>query len=220
MRLLALAVVAVAAVLAAPAAFAAQGEPQEKHTAADNAKARSIVLKLRDLPGTGWTAEKDTSPDDDPLRCAGFNPDLSDLVETGDAESPNFDHKASGSFVSSTGSLFRSEVDANQGFDRVVKPGLIRCLQRVLEGESTAAAKIAVKRAGVFAFPKVGDESRAYRVQATVTASGQTVPVVLDIVLFRSGRADVAFLALGIGGAFPSVRPLVATLERRAAAVA
>jgi hypothetical protein len=215
----ALLAVAAAAALAATGALAASGEPREALTRADMAKARSIVLALRDLPGTGWKAERNTGSDDDPFRCPGFEPDLADLVKTGEAESPNFS-QPSGTFVSSMATLFRTTAQADRGFDRVVKPGLTRCLARILESESGGNVKLRVVSTTQVGHPRVGAELRAMRVRVLVTAAGQDVPVVLDLVLFRVARANIAFMAVGIGAPFPTAaeRSLVATLARRAAA--
>jgi hypothetical protein len=209
----------VAAAVAAAGALAASGEPREALTRADMAKARSIVLTPRDLPGMGWKVERDTGPDEDPLRCPSFQPDLADLVKTGEAESPNFT-QASGTFVSSTATLFRTASQADAGFDRVVKPGLTRCLTRILERESSASVKLRVVSTAQVSHPRAGDELRAMRVRVRVTAGGQSVPVVLDLVLLRVGRANMAFIAVGIGAPFPTAaeRSLVETLARRAAA--
>ncbi len=65
--------------LAVPAAaLAAAGDPKERFTSADQAKARSIVLKKTDFVA-GWKRGTSTDNDSD-LTCPGFDPDGSDLT--------------------------------------------------------------------------------------------------------------------------------------------
>ena len=215
-RSIALFALVCAAVVAAPVAAGAHGDPQDRHTPGDTAKAHSIALERGDLPGGAWEAERDGA-DVALLRCAGFAPDLSDLVETGEAESPNFTRPPA-TFVSSTASLFATEAQANAAFDRVVKPGLMRCLARILEDQSEAQVTIRVVSAGPVAHPSGGDELRACRLRARASAKDDSVPIVVDLVLFRAGRATVAFVAGGVAEGLPTGdrRSLVATLVRRA----
>ena len=84
--------------LAVPAvALAADTDPKKRITAADQAKARSIVLKRTDF-AAGWK-KVPASPDSD-LVCPGFNPDESDLTLTGEAEA-DFEHTQGRLFVAS-----------------------------------------------------------------------------------------------------------------------
>jgi hypothetical protein len=214
-RILAAAVTGVA--LAAPAALAADGDAKEAHTAADQARARSVLLKATDLPGSGWKGEPDKSGDQR-LRCASFNPDLSDLTETGDAESPTFTH-SSGAITTSSANVYRTVAEANAAYDRVVRPGMLRCVTSVLQ-KSGSGTKVRVVSSGATAHPRRGDESRAFRIAVRLTTGGQTVPVVFDIVLVRKSRIDLAFMAARVGGAFPAAtaRQLTAVLDRRLAA--
>lgn len=206
---------AVAALALPPAALAAQGEPQKQHTAADTARARAMVLRLRDLPGSGWKGKRDTSPNDS-TRCAGFEPNLSDLVETGQADSLEFSHPA-GAFVGSSATLFRSVADANAAFDRVVRPGLARCLRAVVAGTADRTTKVAVLSSARVAHPRRGDESRAYRLRARLTAGGRSFPLVLDIVAVRRGRADALVLAANLGRPLRGLATLSALVAARMA---
>src|SRR5690348_12678169 len=104
---LSLLAVAAGALLPIPTAVAAKGDPQKAHTPADMAKARSIAIRRADLPAGTWKAEKSSS-DDSSLRCPGFEPDMSDLVETGTADSPDFTNEQTGAYISSTAGIFKS----------------------------------------------------------------------------------------------------------------
>ena len=76
--------------IAVPAvALAADTDPKKQITAADQAKARSMLLKRTDF-AAGW---KKVAADTGLRRdtCPGFNPDESDLTLTGEAEA-DFEH--------------------------------------------------------------------------------------------------------------------------------
>ena len=82
--------------IAVPAvALAADTDPKKSITAADQAKARSIVLTRTDF-AAGW--KKVPAPPDSDLVCPGFDPNESDLTLTGEAES-DFQHAQGGLFV-------------------------------------------------------------------------------------------------------------------------
>src|SRR5689334_15670727 len=58
MRVLPVLLVTGVAVIAAAGAFAAPGEPKLSIAAADQAHARSVLLKAAELPSTGWKGQK------------------------------------------------------------------------------------------------------------------------------------------------------------------
>lgn len=204
---------------AAPAALAGPGDARKAHTTADQARARAVVLGAGDLPGTGWKGERDTN--DSRLRCASFDPDLSDLTETGDADSPTFT-RSSGTIVASSATVYATEAQANAAYDRVVKPGMLGCVSSVLERSGDKTTTIDVVSSGTLAHPRRGDESHAYRISARLRTGGQTIPFAFDIVLVRRARIDLVFMAGGVGEAVPAAveARLTALLDRRLAAAA
>ena len=87
-----------AGVLAGTAAAGGhQGDPQKRHNPADQAWAQAIRIQRTDLGAGDWRVEPPTGGSGVPRGCK--DPNLSDLVETGEAEDPDFSRK--GSFVGS-----------------------------------------------------------------------------------------------------------------------
>ena len=196
------------AAVAVPAALASNGEPQKAYTPADQAKAKRASLRLSDFVA-GWTSRPDTSKDGANPKCKTYDPDQSDLVETGKYNSPDFTH-AGGSFVSTTTGVFKTAAMAKTGYARVAQPALPKCFGELLGKQ----AKTTVYSASAISFPKVGERSNAYRLQVGIAASpGKTVKAAIDFVLFNKGRTDVAIIFFGVGGALPS------QLEQQAAAL-
>ena len=120
-----LGVAAVVAAVLVPAALAGGGEPQKRLTKADQAKARAIGLHRSDFPA-GWVGKPNTNTSQDTPRCSTYNPDQSDLVETGDVDSPDF-ARADGSFASSSVGIFKTTKMAKTGYARVARPQLASC---------------------------------------------------------------------------------------------
>ena len=198
-RLLGLAALAAAVVV--PAALAGGGEPQKRLTKADQAKARAIALRKSDFPA-GWVGKPNPNPSQASPRCSTYNPDQSDLVETGDVDSPNFS-RADGSFVTSSVGIFKTRKMATTGYARVARPGLASCFGELFQ-KGAAPATVQLLQVGPLPFRHLGDRSNAYRLSANVTLQSVTVPVAIDIVTFNRGRVDVAMIAVGIRGPLPS----------------
>jgi hypothetical protein len=209
-------VVVLAAAVAVPAALASNGEPQKRLTKADQARARAIVLRRSDFPAD-WVAKPNTNTSQDDPRCSTYNPDQSDLVETGDVDSPDFT-RADGSFVSSSVGIFKTAAMAKKGYARVARPELASCFGELFK-KGAAPAKVRLLQVGALPFRRLGDRSNAYRLTANVTLQGTTIPVGIDIVTFNRGRVDAAIIVLGIRGPLPAAfeQSLAGKLAARAA---
>jgi hypothetical protein len=203
-----LAGVLLAGAVLVPLAAAAPGDPQKAYTKADQARAKAASLRLADL-GTGWKATPTSKKDSNP-RCSTYNPDQSDLVETGSYDSPNFE-RPDGSFVATTTGVFRTAGMARKGYARVAVPQLPGCFGELFARSFTKPNSAKILSTGALAFPRVGDRSNAYRLVASVTTPLATVPVTIDLVTFNKGRTDVALIMVGLLKAFP------ATFEQAAA---
>lgn len=181
-------------------ALAETGDPKEAFTRADQAKAKAIVLVRADL-AAGW--KKTTTPDSgDDLRCPGFDPNLSDLVLTGEAEA-EFSHP-SGAYAATFASVFRTQANARASFTRSAKPALARCVAQFFrEG---VGGTVTIVKQGAVAFPKVAQRVAAYRVSCRVGAPGttRTVPFTLDLILLGRGRGEVGMLTMAAG---PGIAP-------------
>jgi hypothetical protein len=200
----------VAAVLAGTALA---GDPRQKHTAADMAKAKSIGFVRSDFP-VGWTA-KPTTPSSgaDSSTCKDFDPDQSDLVETGKVDSAEFTAPDGVSQVASSVGVFQTVAQAKTSWGRVVRPAMLQCLSDLITQISPKDSTVAELAKGSLAFPKVAPRTAAYRLVASVTANGATTSVNLyfDLVLLGSGRANVATIM------FSLTKPYPAAFERKLA---
>jgi hypothetical protein len=202
-------------------ALAADTDPKKRLNAADQAKARSIVLKRTDF-AAGWKKVA-PAPDSDAV-CPGFNPDESDLTLTGEAEA-EFEHAQGVASVSSFSEVFASKADALKSWTRSDKPALARCLGYFFRQAATEpGTQVKIISAGRMAFPKLAQRTLAVKVVArvTVTANGeaQTVPVTIQFVALGHGRGDTAMLAVspGAGLAAADLRAFGQLLARRLAA--
>jgi len=195
----------VAAALAVPAALAANGEPQRQFTRADQAKAKRASLKLSDF-AAGWKADPGSSGSGASPKCKSYNPDQSDLVETGKYNSPDFT-RGDGSFVSVTTGVFKTTAMAKTAYSRVATPALPGCFGELL-GKQT---KVTVVSAGPRRFPAIGERSNAYRLVVGIKTPKETVNATIDMVLFTKGRTDVAMIFFGLGGPLPSSLQQAAT---------
>jgi hypothetical protein len=187
--------------LCASVALAAPGDPQRKPTKADTARARAVSLRLADL-GAGWKSEPSSKKDESSPRCSTYNPDQSDLVETGKYDSPDFS-RADGTFVSSSTGVFRTAAMARTGYARVAVPQLPHCFAEIFKKGIKAPSSATIFSAGPLAFSHFGDRSNAYRVRSSVKTPSGRVSATIDLVLFNRGRTDVALIFLGIGQPLP-----------------
>jgi hypothetical protein len=191
-------------------AFAAKGDPKKHHTPADMSRARSVVLRTADLPA-GWKSAPSSSNGGGNLHCKGFDPDESDLTETGKAESPDFSKSLA--YISSSASVYLTGLQAQASWNRVVKPGLLTCLKSLFEqGASSGGTTTKVLGEGLLAFPKLAPRTAAFRISFLTKSTSLSLKGDVDVVLLGRGRIDVVMLFVAFGA--PD-----ATLERHLAAV-
>jgi hypothetical protein len=185
----------------AVALAAADTDPKKKLTAADQARARSVVLKRTDFVA-GW--KKVPAPPESDEQCPGFNPDNSDLTISGEAVG-NFEHTQGLPTVLSFADVYVSPADAAKSWARNVKPALVRCFGHFfLEGAQADGVKAKIVTQGRIAFPKIAPRTAAFRivVRLTVEQQGQepvTVPVTMHIVAVGRGRGEAGLLTSGVG---------------------
>jgi hypothetical protein len=208
--------------IAVPAvALAADTDPKKKITAADQAKARSLLLKRTDL-AAGWK-KVPPSPDSD-ATCPGFNPDESDLTLTGEAES-DFERLQGLLVVGTASEIFATKEDAVKSWTRSDKPATARCLGYFFkQGQTTKTTKVTIVSAGRMAFPKLAPRTTAFKVVArlAVTNEGETTTglIAVQLVAFGQGRGDTSMFAITPGAGVPiaQLRPLGKLLAARLAA--
>ncbi len=194
---------ALAAAVLAGAALA--GDPVQKHTPADMAKAKAIGFQRADFPA-GWTAKPSTPSSSANATCKTFNPDESDLVETGKVDSPEFTGPDGYSQVFSTVGIFQTVAQAKATWSRVVRPAMLQCFSELITKSSPAGSTIAALAKGTLGFPKVASRTQAYRLVIGVTPKGSTatVKLYLDLVLLGAGRVDVATIMFSLGQPYPA----------------
>ena len=201
--------IALGAVVTGAARAANPHDPQKRFTAADQAYARTLVLKRADLPGAGWKGTKST---DDTSTCKSFNPDESKLVETGKQESLEFTR--GGAFVTSLAAIFRTKQDAVMGWNLEVKPKILDCLAESLAQTSTGSSTVRIASRGRLAFPHLAPRTAAFYVRLAFNVQGIRFGADLHFVCLGSGRANLALMTLSPG---KPLTPLPAGLDRKLA---
>jgi hypothetical protein len=165
------------------AATAGADNPTVRIDPADQAKADAALLKLKDF-GPGWTGgprkpEKLAAP-----KCPGFNPKESDLTVTGHAE-------ARYTFPGQVGfdqdvQVLKSGHAVATDFGRVIGPKLAHCLAYQLKSsQHVVSASVTRLR-----FPRIGDDTAAYRATVVVKVAGHKIKLVRDYVFLGKGRVE------------------------------
>lgn len=185
--------------LALPAvALAADTDPQKRFTAADQAKARALLLKRTDFVA-GWK-QQPTKPDDDDVKCAAFDPDYSDLVLTGDQRA-EFAHAQGGASVYSYASLYKSAAHASAAWSRSAKPALLQCLREAMREAVGPDVKLTFSKLARVPFPKLAPRVYAVEVDCTMSSpqTGRSVRLSMDVVVLGRGRAEASVMTMGVG---------------------
>jgi hypothetical protein len=202
-----MATLAIALVVVAGAAASGPGKQKIELNAADQARARAVVLRRSDL-GAGWTGGR-VKPDlTSQVSCASYHPKVSDLVVTGAAASQ---FRGTGIALVNEVEIFRTAAMVDRDWRRSIVPAAVPCLRATLTKGLGAQAK--VLSFGRIPFPKVGTHSAAFRGVVAVSALGQTVRVLLDIVLVGKGRTEISLDA----SAPAAAARVVSSAERRLA---
>jgi len=209
---------AVATLLVVVAGAAAEGPGKQKIAlnAADQASARAVVLRRSDL-GAGWTGGRIKPDLSSQVSCPSYHPKVSDLVVTGAAASQ---FRSTGLVLANEVEIFRTVAMVDRDWRRSIVPAAVPCLRRTLtKGLGTQAKVLSFRR---IPFPQVTPHTAAFRGIVAVSALGQTVRVLLDIVLVGKGRTEISLDATAPAAAARAVsaaeRRLARTLAARARA--
>jgi hypothetical protein len=167
-------------------------DPEKRIRPADQAKARTMLLRKSDL-GPGFIAQPTNTPDTH-LTCEGL--DESDLTVTGEAESPTWSQGIG--FVASAVNIYANVSDANASWARGTRGVGTRCLRDQLADEF-ATQGVTLESLRKIAFPRLAERTVAYRVTLSGTVQTTTVRVVIDLVILKHSRAQAA---LYFGSAF------------------
>jgi hypothetical protein len=197
------------AVVALPAGAS---DPKRASTPSGTRLAKSVALKLSDLPA-GWKTAAGRAGAGT-VTCKSFSPKQSDLTTIG---------TSGGSFESADGlsnliasiSIFKTASQAQTSWSRLVRPALLSCLASSLQSIANKTTTVKVTSKGRLPLSVPGRRHAGYRVVADVTLSGQTFKTYLDAILQGNGRADTAVLLTSVGQA-----PATALESKLAATIA
>ena len=195
--------VALAALVLAGVATAASTDPVERHTKADQARARAVMLRAADL-GPGWKSV----PVNENVQCRAFHPDESDLIETGEA---NRIFDAGGARVGSSATVFKTRAQAAASWKRTVKPAALNCALEGLRESLPVGATVRVRTLSRFSFPRVAPRTAGLRLVARVGDVLQGTNVHMDVVVLGRARTLAALLVVSVGA------PVPPAVERRLA---
>jgi hypothetical protein len=213
-----LACLALALVVAAPAAAR---NPRLEHLAlrpADMASARNAVLRAADL-GSGWTGTVENARDDSAPDCA-FQ-DYSKFTITGQAQT-RFSQQ--GASVVSRVEVYKSRADALGDFGVDTQPRTALCEGRAIrDGFAKQAAKgmtVTLTSAKRLAAPQVGERSVAFRIVLTITQQARSLKLYIDLIGFVRDRAAASVVVVAPAkpakGAVSLARVMDARLSRAA----
>jgi hypothetical protein len=214
-RRLGLILAALAALAAASVAFAGDPrEPQHRFNDADQAWAHRIILSHDDLGAGDWRVEQLDNQGDANAPSYCKNPNLSDLVLTGQAKNPDFSREAS--FEDSDGEVWATEHDAIAAFNRLKAYPFDRCFKVAMAQEFAkgSGVKFTALGSGPIAMAKLAPRQLTFGLKFRVTAGGRNINGRIDIYAFSRGRADGSVMIASLGA---PARPIPLSLERRLA---
>ncbi len=214
-RRLGLTLAVLAALAAASAAFAGDPrDPQHRFNPADQAWAHRIIVSHADLGAGDWRVEQlDSQGDADaPSYCK--NPNLSDLVLTGEAKNPDFSREDS--FEDSDGEVWASERDAIAAFNHVKAYPFDRCFRVAMQQEFAKGSgiKFTILSSGPLKIGKLAPRQLTYGLRFRMTVGARKIEGRIDIYAFSRGRADGSVMVASLGA---PARPIPLSLERKLA---
>ena len=142
------------------------------------------------------------------------NPNLSDLVLTGQAKDPDFSRE--GSFEDSDGEVWATERDAIAAFQRLKAFPFDRCFKAAMEQEFAkgSGVKLTVLSSGPLAIAKLAPRQLTYGLKFRMGVGARKIDGRIDIYAFSRGRADGSVMVASVGS---PVRPIPLSLERKLA---
>ena len=157
-------------------------------TTADLAAARAAVLHRADLGNAGgWTGGTRKPDLSSTMNCPGYAPKQSDLVVTGAAEAA---YHHAGLELQSEAQVMKTRGMVALDWRRTVtSPKAFSCVRTMLAKSLPAGERLVSFRKQPFA--RLTPYTAAYRALVEVSASGQHVLVVADIVLVGKSRTEL-----------------------------
>ena len=192
----------VLALVLAGVSLGARGDPKQRISLVDQARAKAMLLRKSDFSLAFRAGPAATGAD---FYCAAL--DESDLTVKGQAESPSFFGGVE--VVASTAYVYVSREDANASWRRGTSAAGQRCLRRGLQNEiqGTSVRLVSFRK---LPFPAFAQRSVLYRVVGEQQGGAR---IYLDLLALHHSRAQVAIV---YGSA---LSPPPAAEERRIAKV-
>ena len=189
-------------------------EPKRRFNAADQARARAIMIQRNDLGAGDWRVEADQSHDDSNAPAGCKNPNMSDLVLTGEAETPDFSRN--GSFVGSDADVWSSERDARIAWKRAVAYPFARCMAVALnkQGKRDPRVNLTILSSGRIPIGKLAPRTFTFRMRFRIKGPAATLAGRFSVYYFSRGRVDAALIVMSLGR---PAQPVPEPLERRLA---
>lgn len=175
--------------------------PTVRITPADQAKARSLLLRQSDF-GVGWLGGPIQTSPLSPPDCPGFDPKESDLVVTGHADAR---YRTAGFELDQDVQVMKDAAAVRTDFARSISPQLAKCLAYQL-GQLKNVVGVSVARTP---FPPTGAVSAVYRAEIQVQTPKGRGRLLSDYVFFGEGRVEYEFTVIAPIGA----RNLLAQFE-------
>jgi hypothetical protein len=199
--------VGVAAALLVSCGGSSSKSPPAATIAADRAAAAAASLQLTDFPA-GWTSAPKTdttgrpSIDGELAKCLGVSARELNHAGPTDVESPDFSD-SNHDTVSSAVGYTPDTATATREFARTSSAKTPKCLSPALQTYVAYAAKhpsdpsetltagdlFGTPTVVLMSSPTLGDESVAYRITVPVNTKITTVPIYVDVIVVRKGRA-------------------------------
>jgi len=214
-RRLGLTVAVLVALAAASAAFAGDPrDPQHHFNAVDQAWAHRIIVQHADLGAGDWRVQQLDSQGDSAAPSYCKNPNLSDLVLTGEAKDPDFGREDS--FEDSDGEVWATERDAIASWNHVRAFPFARCFKVAMEQEFAhgSGIKFSILSSGPLSIGKLAPRQLTYGLKFRMTVGSRKIDGRIDIYFFSRGRADGSVMVASLGA--PG-RPIPLSLERKLA---
>jgi hypothetical protein len=195
----------------ASAAATKAGDPKKRHNAADQAWAERMRIQRDDLGAGDWRLEP-SDPDSDrgaPKVCK--DPNMSDLVETGSAEAPNFSRN--NSFVLSSSVVFQTAAQLRTAYGRLARAPLNECLTWAFkQGATSSGARVRVSSFRSIRVSHLAPLGKAARVDLVVSGPAASIRGHISYYLLARGRASVLLMIASFGR---PATPISASLERQ-----
>lgn len=212
MRVVAATLLALAAlVLVAAASARDPKEPQQRHTKADTALARSIALTRSDLT-VGWKA----APKDKPAPPCSVEPDESKLVQTARID-PTFVWRDGVTSVGSEIDIFRTAAEARLDWKLTTLKLLNVCLLESARAQ-LGPQHVTVTPVSALSLGPLVTAERAFHFRIVFRLRNpKPALVVTDLVGVGVGRVSVVLHTFTVGGPLPTsdLKGLAATLDKR-----